>query len=280
MDLSGGIMGSCCKQTLGNTLVMVRKVKLYRRLRRMSYHKIKIHKHDFGSPYKLQEEATEYIDAVATNNKIMALVELSDLFGCLEHEVSKYGMTVEELKVMSDATKSAFTSGARGSEGLLDYLKRECDSISTWGLGFVQVKCGGINYNFYHKDVQMFDSAPYPHNHQRDFVSEIIKGELSEITYLVNEGSVSAYCGCGDTSVEDKGLDWCEDSHLNYTKGDLYLRLKEDYHSVSAAHGTVTKVVKYGDKSNAYIIAPRETKKIKHIPESVCWRMVEEVLNV
>ena len=54
----------------------------------MSYHKLKIHKHAVGSPYKIQEEFLEYIDAIATGNNVMAVQELSDLYGCIENEVA------------------------------------------------------------------------------------------------------------------------------------------------------------------------------------------------
>ena len=111
----------------------------------MSYHKLNIHKHSVNSPYKIQEEFLEYIDAIATGNKVMAIQELSDLYGCLENEIRKYGMNITDLKVMSDLTKEVFKSGTRTQENFLDYLQRTCDKISNWGLGFIQVKCGDIN---------------------------------------------------------------------------------------------------------------------------------------
>lgn len=96
----------------------------------MSYHKLKIHKHAVGSPYKIQEEFLEYIDAIATGNNVMAVQELSDLYGCIENEVAKFGMTVAELKVMSDLTREVFDSGTREAEGLLSYLKRGYEPLS------------------------------------------------------------------------------------------------------------------------------------------------------
>ena len=48
----------------------------------------------------------------------------------------------------------------------------------------------------------------------------------------------------------------------------------------SAKHGTVSKVVKYGSRTNAFVIAPREVEVIKTIPEDEAWKIVEEVLNV
>ena len=144
----------------------------------MSYHKLNIHKHSVNSPYKIQEEFLEYIDAIATGNKVMAIQELSDLYGCLENEIRKYGMNIKDLKTMSDLTKEVFKSGTRTQENFLDYLQRNCDKISNWRLGFIQVKCGDINYNFYHKDLELFLNCDSPHSHQQDFVSEIISDRL------------------------------------------------------------------------------------------------------
>lgn len=246
----------------------------------MSYHKLPINKHAVGSPHKIHEEFLEYLDAVATGNKIMAVQELSDLYGCIETEIQKYDMSVEDLKVMSDLTKEVFSKGARISQDFISLLKKEADSILSWGLGFIQVKCGDINYNFYHKDVEKFESTKYPHSHQRDFVSEIIKGEVREVVYSVKEGKNTAYCACGNLFADKLKLDYEISDSLVHSSGDLYLRQKEEYHSVTALHGTVTKVVKYGNSHNAFVIAPTEVKMIKHIPEVVCWRMVQECLDV
>lgn len=246
----------------------------------MSYHKLKIHKHAVGSPYKIQEEFLEYIDAIATGNNVMAVQELSDLYGCIEAEIAKFGMTVGELKIMSDLTKQVFNSGTRKSEDLLTYLKRESDSILSWGLGFIQVKCGDVNYNFYHDSLQKFSSSQAPHSHQRDFVSEIIKGEIHEVLWDVKGGESPAYCGCGNLFIEDRMLDYSLGKSFVHEQGDLYLRTSEDFHTVTAKHGTVTKVVKYGSRTNAFVIAPREVEVIKAIPEDGAWKIVEEVLNV
>ncbi|QXM18482.1 hypothetical protein Phab24_id036 [Acinetobacter phage Phab24] len=246
----------------------------------MSYHKIKIHKHNVESIFKLQEEFFEYLDAVANNNPIMAVQELSDLYGCLENEITKYGMSMEDLRKMSDLTKSVFTSGFRKVTPMIEYLKNNSESIKCFGLGFVQVKCGNFNYNFYSDRVEKFSNYEAPHNHQQDFFSEILKGELKETLYIFEEGSNVGFCGCGD-KTKTVNYKYKEDVSLNHTQGDLYLRLKDEYHSVLGTHGTVTKVYKIGSKSDAYVLS-ENTLHNNIIDYSVdqLWSIVEEVWNV
>lgn len=71
----------------------------------------------YGEISKIKEELEELQEASEQNNKILELVELSDMYGAIEGYVeSKFGMTMEDLKNMSDATKRAFHSGARKSK--------------------------------------------------------------------------------------------------------------------------------------------------------------------
>lgn len=88
------------------------------------YHKLKLMKHSNSSLWKIEEEMLEYIDAISTNNKVMAIQELSDLFGVIEDQANKMGITIEELKTMSDLTKSVFQSGARESSSLYSIIKK------------------------------------------------------------------------------------------------------------------------------------------------------------
>lgn len=245
----------------------------------MSYHKLKIHKHSVESPYKIQEEFLEYIDAIATGNKIMAIQELSDLYGCLENEVAKFGLGVHDLKVMSDVTKKVFLEGSRVSFELLSYLKANFDSIKPFGLGFIQVKCGDTNYNFYHRDVVSFKNSLAPHSHQQDFVSEVIKGLISESLYEITDGDLYAYTACSGVN-ENRFLGCKYTETIEHKKGGIYLRLKDEYHSVKAKHGTVTKVTKYGKRVNAYVVSEEVIINELYIDEKELWEMVEEVCNV
>lgn len=74
----------------------------------MSYHKAIIAKHAHGSALKLIEESQEYIDALASGNKIMASVELADLYGEVIKQAQSLGLGDQDLKVMANTTKNAF----------------------------------------------------------------------------------------------------------------------------------------------------------------------------
>lgn len=80
----------------------------------MPYHKRIIQKGELGKISKIKEELEEYEDAVEQHNYIMQQLELSDLYGALESLAENlYNLTMEDLKIMSDTTKSAFKDGTR-----------------------------------------------------------------------------------------------------------------------------------------------------------------------
>lgn len=88
----------------------------------MSYHRLTITKHQHLSPWKIEEEMLEYIDALSTNNPIMAVQELSDLYGVIEIQAKSLGVSMENLKTMSDLTKSVFESGKRVEQTLYENI--------------------------------------------------------------------------------------------------------------------------------------------------------------
>ncbi len=79
----------------------------------MGYHLVKISKGVLGEPSKIIEEVEELIDAMKQQNKILASVELSDIYGAVEEVAKRYGLTMADLQKMSDATKRAFLDGTR-----------------------------------------------------------------------------------------------------------------------------------------------------------------------
>lgn len=80
------------------------------------YHRTEIQKGTLGESSKILEEVQELLDAELQGNKIMALVELSDLVGAIQHYVEhRYGaeMTLDDLMVMAQTTRRAFQDGRR-----------------------------------------------------------------------------------------------------------------------------------------------------------------------
>lgn len=241
------------------------------------YHKIDIVKHGYTSPFKLVEESLEFVDSIAQGNKIMASVELSDLFGAIKRQASLLNLTIEDLDKMSSTTERVFENKRRSNVGLYDYLKENSDNILEFGLGFIQVKVQNVNYNFYTDKVDKFTDHESPHSHQQDFISEIIHGELREKLYSVYSGDMKAFCGCGDMDkVIEETYGYKEEQLLTYNSGDLYVRCKEDFHTVEALNNTVTKVVKFGNKEDAIVIGEKK-EYIGSMSEDTLWNIVKEI---
>jgi hypothetical protein len=80
----------------------------------MGYHKRPILTQGIlGEPSKIIEEIEEYIEAEEQGNLILQICELADIYGALESLAQKHRLTMDDLKKMSDCTKSAFGDGTR-----------------------------------------------------------------------------------------------------------------------------------------------------------------------
>jgi hypothetical protein len=81
----------------------------------MGYHLAEIPKGTFGYFSKINEEFNELLDAYDQDNKLMVLVELSDMIGAIRGFLSNYapGIAINDLVVMADATERAFKDGTR-----------------------------------------------------------------------------------------------------------------------------------------------------------------------
>lgn len=79
------------------------------------YHVTDIKKGEIGELSKVHEELEEAIDAEFQGCRVMLLVELSDMLGAIEAYLEKHmpGITLDDLRSMSDVTRRAFRSGAR-----------------------------------------------------------------------------------------------------------------------------------------------------------------------
>ena len=99
------------------------------------YHVTAIKKSGILSPYKLVEESIEFVDALASGNRIMAMVELSDLYGMVKQMGNRLNVTIEDIDAMSKATTDAFASKSRPSFGTskdwLNWIFANTSSYST-----------------------------------------------------------------------------------------------------------------------------------------------------
>ena len=81
---------------------------------KLGYHKREIMvKGVLGESSKILEEVDEFNEAIEQNNKILAMCELSDIYGALEELAINNGVSMKDLKKMSDCTKEAFKEGLR-----------------------------------------------------------------------------------------------------------------------------------------------------------------------
>ena len=79
----------------------------------MGYHTKPIQKGVLGSTSKIQEELDELNDAVEQGVKILIHCELADLYGALKLVVENHGLTMDDVRRMSELTASAFQEGER-----------------------------------------------------------------------------------------------------------------------------------------------------------------------
>jgi hypothetical protein len=79
------------------------------------YHLNEITKGKYGELSKIKEEVLELEDAMSQGCKIMALVELSDLYGAIKGYLKREfpDTKMEDLEIMSAITERAFKNGKR-----------------------------------------------------------------------------------------------------------------------------------------------------------------------
>ncbi|CAH6421515.1 Hypothetical protein KVN_LOCUS328 [uncultured virus] len=101
------IYGTCCAENrLSNVINLCKK---------SGYHQEIIPKYELGDAGKILEEIDEFKDALLQNNKIMVLVELSDLVGAIEFYLKKNypNITLDDLNIMNKITQQAFINKRR-----------------------------------------------------------------------------------------------------------------------------------------------------------------------
>ena len=80
----------------------------------MGYHKTHIPKGTLGQFSKIEEEFLELKDGIEQGDKILQLVELTDLIGAIDsYSFYQFGFSLEDLIKFTRKTQSAFKDGSR-----------------------------------------------------------------------------------------------------------------------------------------------------------------------
>lgn len=95
------------------------------------YHIHQISKGVYGELSKIQEELDELRDAEAQGIKILALVELSDLYGAVDQYLKQHhpGVTMDDLRDMAAVTHRAFQQGVRVASERQEGNERRFDQL-------------------------------------------------------------------------------------------------------------------------------------------------------
>lgn len=81
----------------------------------IGYHVREIPRGVYGEPSKIYEECEEFRDAIEQDSMVLAINELSDLYGAIKAYVEARGWSMTDLAAMSEITERAFESGERTS---------------------------------------------------------------------------------------------------------------------------------------------------------------------
>ena len=80
----------------------------------MGYHKTSIPKGTLGEFSKIEEEFLELKDGVEQDDKILQIVELTDLIGAIDsYSFYQFGLSLEDLVKFTRKTQQAFKDGSR-----------------------------------------------------------------------------------------------------------------------------------------------------------------------
>lgn len=79
----------------------------------MGYHIRKIEKGKLGEFSKIKEEYEELLDGFEQGNKLLQLIEMSDLLGAIDAYATQFNLSLKDLVKMKNSTKSAFEDGDR-----------------------------------------------------------------------------------------------------------------------------------------------------------------------
>ncbi len=263
----------------------------------MGYHLRYIPKGIVGELSKIEEEAAELADALSQGNKLMALHELSDMYGAMEAMLSRrfVGTSMSDLAVMARATRSAFLDGTRASpipRITLQELRLRHTSIHFFGLGFIQIKLEAQErVHVYHPELPAF--VDEPHDHRYDFQSTVLLGSMTNTLYefvrseenLDELYMIETSCTPVQATQQLRLPVQLVSKHVFHTmQGELYVMGRDQFHTIKTSPYCVTYLRRSPPcKEFARVIRQKDMPPIcpfsQTISEAILWGYVEHALQ-
>jgi len=128
----------------------------------MNFHKRNIKKGEYGRVSKIQEEVLEYIDSMEQESKIMASLELADIYGALQGLAKSHNLSMSDLKIMSDITQKARFKKPEHLNISSEDISLILDSVQYVIRNFSFVECKNLPWHV-SDDVMKMTYTRYPH---------------------------------------------------------------------------------------------------------------------
>lgn len=176
---------------------------------------------------------------------------------------------------------------------LIDLLKNNHVKPAFFGLGFIQCKVSHTErYHFYHEDLYpIVDMEEEIHDHRYDFISTILKGELTNKLYQFIPDEKGEYYSELESCNKDKIVNDKKTTMGNiillstqiYKENQSYEMKFEQLHTIEAKN-CVTHLIRTDYKKElATVVRHNTIEKIcpfsKQIDESTCWKIIEQILT-
>lgn len=174
----------------------------------------------------------------------------------------------------------------------IDWIKKHCEMIHYFGLGFIQVKLTSHGtsirrrMHFYHWKLPPITDGEEVHNHRYNFCSTILRGNFSQELYQIVEGDSHLLekesCKAGvEINEPGKPCGIASISSQVFSAGSSYCIDHKTFHKVQSRYAVTMLTLGEVEKDFAEVVRPRMAEKVcpfsKNMPEGELWEFVEKM---
>lgn len=172
----------------------------------------------------------------------------------------------------------------------LDYLKRNCVKIHSFGLGFIQIKLNDKErVHVYCPEVVVTTDEEEIHDHRYGFTSKIIKGSLTNIIYgldMSKDTHLISFESCDPNrpvhNTEKIPCGIKEILAFTVNEGSVYSLDKDTLHRVKADRCITYLIRETPSKDVARVVSEKNKKLVcpfsVNKDEETLWKLVEREL--